>query len=72
MPNYPTAIIQTERLILRQWCDQDIDSYRKLNADPKVMEFFLPFGLKKKVTHRYNPRGTILKITVGENGQFLS
>lgn len=40
MPNHPTAIIQTERLILRQWCDQDIDPYRKLNADPKVMEFF--------------------------------
>src|SRR3989338_3153567 len=39
MPN-PTAIIQTERLILRQWCDQDIDPYIKLNADPRVMEFF--------------------------------
>ncbi len=40
MPNHHTAIIQTERLILRQWCDRDIDPYRKLNADPKVMEFF--------------------------------
>lgn len=40
MPNHPNAVIQTERLILRQWCDQDIDPYRKLNADPKVMEFF--------------------------------
>ncbi len=40
MPSHPTAIIQTEGLILRQWCDQDMDPYRQLNSDPRVMEFF--------------------------------
>lgn len=33
-------IIQTSRLILRQWKDEDLEPFAKLNADPKVMEFF--------------------------------
>lgn len=32
--------IETERLILREWEDKDIPAFQKLNADPKVMEFF--------------------------------
>lgn len=40
MPNHPTVIIQTERLVLRQWCDQDLDPFTRLNSDPRVMEFF--------------------------------
>ncbi len=47
MPNHPTAIIQTERLILRQWCDQDLEPFAVMNADPRVMEFF-PSTLSKK------------------------
>ena len=37
-----TEIIQfyTERLYLRQWRDSDYALFAKLNADPKVMEFF--------------------------------
>lgn len=30
----------TERLILRQWRDSDYAPFAKLNADPKVMEYF--------------------------------
>lgn len=33
-------MIQTDRLILRQWRDEDLESFARLNADPKVMEFF--------------------------------
>lgn len=33
-------IIETERLILRQWCEEDFDSFARLNADPRVREFF--------------------------------
>lgn len=40
MPNHSTAVIQTKRLILRQWGDEDLEPFAKLNADPRVMEFF--------------------------------
>ncbi len=33
-------IIRTERLILRPWRKTDLDSFAKINADPKVMEFY--------------------------------
>lgn len=32
--------IQTERLLLRQWRDDDRDAFAALNADPVVMEHF--------------------------------
>lgn len=35
-------ILETERLILRNWRPADRDLFREINADPKVMEFF-PF-----------------------------
>ncbi|MFN0065226.1 MAG: GNAT family N-acetyltransferase [Chlamydiales bacterium] len=38
MRNKP--IIQTDRLILRQWNDENFVSFAELNADPRVMEFF--------------------------------
>jgi RimJ/RimL family protein N-acetyltransferase len=34
------SIIQTERLILRQWRDSDRQSFARLNADPLVMKHF--------------------------------
>lgn len=33
-------IIQTERLILRQWREEDLEPFAQLNADPRVREFF--------------------------------
>jgi RimJ/RimL family protein N-acetyltransferase len=36
----PLPIIRTERLILRPWRKNDLDSFAKINADPKVMEFY--------------------------------
>ena len=32
--------IKTERLLLRQWRQSDLQPYAKLNADPRVREFF--------------------------------
>lgn len=32
--------IVTERLVLRQWKDEDYEPFAALNADPRVMEFF--------------------------------
>lgn len=34
------AIIQTKRLVLRQWRKEDLAPFAALNADPKVMEYF--------------------------------
>lgn len=33
-------IIETERLVLRPWRDEDIEPWAAMNADPRVMEFF--------------------------------
>lgn len=32
--------IETERLILRPWRDEDLEPWVAMNADPRVMEFF--------------------------------
>jgi RimJ/RimL family protein N-acetyltransferase len=33
-------VIRTERLVLREWREDDRDDWAALNADPEVMEFF--------------------------------
>ena len=35
-----TPIIETKRLILREWKDEDIPAFVAMNQDPRVMEFF--------------------------------
>ncbi len=35
-----TAILETERLLLRRWRGSDRAPFRAINADPRVMEFF--------------------------------
>lgn len=35
-----SGVIRTERLVLRQWRDEDREPFALLNADPAVMEFF--------------------------------
>jgi 3-dehydroquinate dehydratase/shikimate dehydrogenase len=35
-----TAEIETERLLLRQWKEDDLGPFAELNRDPKVMEYF--------------------------------
>jgi RimJ/RimL family protein N-acetyltransferase len=34
-------IIETERLILRTWKDEDAEAFYRINQDPKVLEFLL-------------------------------
>jgi RimJ/RimL family protein N-acetyltransferase len=39
------VLIETERLRLRNWRDADLEPFARLNADPRVMEFFVrPLG----------------------------
>ena len=33
-------MLQTSRLILRQWTDHDLAPFAQLNADPEVMQYF--------------------------------
>jgi ribosomal-protein-alanine N-acetyltransferase len=33
-------ILTTGRLIFRRWCDSDREPFARMNADPRVMEFF--------------------------------
>lgn len=43
-------IIETERLILRTWKDEDADEYYRINQDPKVIEFLCGPLSKKEVS----------------------
>ena len=36
----PRVYIETERLVLRDWADADSEPFARMNADPRVMEFF--------------------------------
>lgn len=33
-------LLETERLLIRNWRDEDRNLFREINRDPKVMEFF--------------------------------
>ena len=33
-------MLETERLLLREWRDEDREPFARMNADPRVMEFF--------------------------------
>lgn len=39
-PRSPVEAIETERLVLRDWVDDDLLPFAALNADPEVMEHF--------------------------------
>ena len=36
----PPTVINTKRLIIRPWREEDLEPFAKMNADPRVMEFF--------------------------------
>jgi RimJ/RimL family protein N-acetyltransferase len=42
--------LQTDRLTLRRWRDADRDAFARMNADPRVMEFF-PACLTRVESH---------------------
>jgi RimJ/RimL family protein N-acetyltransferase len=44
-----SPIIETDRLILREWKPSDLEPFARLNADPRVMEFF-PASLSQDET----------------------
>lgn len=48
-------IRETPRLILREWKESDRDLFREINADAKVMEFFLSVAATQKRTRCSKP-----------------
>ncbi|MFI0435871.1 MAG: GNAT family N-acetyltransferase [Parachlamydiaceae bacterium] len=49
------STIKTERLILRSWREEDLEPFARLNADPRVMEFF-PRVLSQEESHQFAQR----------------
>lgn len=45
-------MIETERLLLREWRDADLEPFMAMNADPVVMEFF-PETYSEERTRRF-------------------
>ncbi len=44
-------IIRTDRLILRQWCSEDLEPFASMNADPRVREYFPGLQTKEESNH---------------------
>ena len=44
-------IIRTNRLVLRQWNQEDLEPFANLNADSRVMEYFLGLKTKEESDH---------------------
>lgn len=51
MRSYVT--IKTKRVILRPWQEADLEPFAKLNADPRVMEFFPSVKTFKESSNEY-------------------
>lgn len=47
------SIIRTKRLILRQWYEEDLESFAALNADTRVMEYFPSVKTFEESTKEY-------------------
>ena len=41
-------MIETERLLLRNWVDADLDPFASMNADPAVLEHFPAFPTREQ------------------------
>lgn len=48
-------VFETERLRLRQWCELDREPFARLNADPRVMEFY-PSLLDRAASDKFQDR----------------
>jgi len=59
-----TAIIETKRLILREWQEEDLPAFIKMNSDNEVMEFF-PKPLSEPETISFYNR---IQERIRENG----
>ncbi|SDJ38103.1 GNAT family N-acetyltransferase [Salimicrobium halophilum] len=47
--------IETDRLVLRDWTEDDLEAFKDMNKDPKVMEYF-PSTLTEQETEKFYRR----------------
>lgn len=72
-------ILETDRLILRTWVDEDLESMLAINQDPKVMEYFpslqdleMTKNFIDKVNVHFENHGYSLYATVRKDtGEFI-
>src|SRR5579884_1858056 len=57
-------MIETARLILRQWKERDLEPWIAMNADPRVMEFFPSVLSRERSEQLFNA----MKLGIEENG----
>src|SRR3954451_15057237 len=63
--------LETPRLILRGWRDSDREPFARMNADPRVMEFF-PACLSREQSDAMIDRDTgLLALELRETGEFI-
>jgi RimJ/RimL family protein N-acetyltransferase len=76
---HPEPLLTTERLVLRRWKQFDLEPFRRMNADPKVMEF-LPKGLDSeesdalvvRIERHFDERGFgLMAMELKESGEFI-
>jgi RimJ/RimL family protein N-acetyltransferase len=65
-------MIETPRLILRPWRDADRDPFARMNADPRVMEFF-PACLSREESDALFDRArlSVLAAELRDTGEFI-
>jgi RimJ/RimL family protein N-acetyltransferase len=74
-----TTIIETERLILRTWKEEDAETYFQINKDSKVIEFVLGLSTLDKINdfiHAVNNHGdkhgyTLWAACLKETGELI-
>jgi RimJ/RimL family protein N-acetyltransferase len=59
-----TTTIETQRLVLRQWNDADVEAWADMNADARVMEFF-PGVMARERSYE---QAAILRAALDKNG----
>ncbi len=72
-------ILETKRLILRTFKDEDLDPMAQINQDPKVMEYFPAVGDKeqtrihiKRINDHYDKYGfSLYAVEIKNTGEFI-
>lgn len=76
---YPEPLLRTERLVLRRWRESDLEPFRRMNVDPKVMEFMPKLldseesdALVERIERHFDERGFgLMAVEVKESGEFV-
>lgn len=72
-------VLETERLILRTWKEEDVQDYYEINLDPKVIEFLLGSltvdecrVFVEKMNKQFDEKGyTLFAVELKETGELL-